>query len=63
MAGEYIIQNPKVSVEKRPGPNYIKTPTSIRKEWTTAKGKKARGGVWYKNDEQSIPFKSSPPSL
>ena len=55
MSEPYIIKKPKVSIEKRPGPNYSRTPTSERKYWDTAKGNKLYGGMWYKNDNMSVP--------
>jgi len=55
MSEPYIIKNPKVSIEKRPGPNYIKTPVSIVRKWNTAKGNNYYGGMWYKNDNLSVP--------
>jgi hypothetical protein len=45
-----IIKNPEMVIEKRPGPNFFKTPLSDYKEWDTAQGKKLYGGTWYKND-------------
>jgi hypothetical protein len=45
-----IIKNPEMVIEKRPGPNFFKTPLSEYKEWDTAQGKKLYGGTWYKND-------------
>jgi hypothetical protein len=50
-----IINNPEVVIEKRPGPNYIKTPLSEYKEWELADGKRGTfGGTWYKVDDKAI---------
>ena len=54
MSEPYIIKKPKVSIEKRPGPNYIKTPLSFPRKWNTAKGYKTYGGMWYRNDNISV---------
>jgi len=53
MSEPKIIKNPKISVEKRPGKNYIKTPLSEWNEWPTAEGIKRYGGIWYKVDTKS----------
>ena len=45
-----MISNPEVVIEKRPGPNYFKTPLSDYKTWDTAQGVKHYGGTWYRND-------------
>lgn len=54
MANTKIIKNPRISVEKRPGKNYIKTPLSEYNEWETADGVFRYGGVWYKNDMKAV---------
>jgi hypothetical protein len=50
-----IINNPQVVIEKRPGPNYIKTPLSDYKDWPLADGRKVNyGGTWYKTNDKAI---------
>jgi len=58
-----IIKNPEVVIEKRPGPNYFKTPLSIPKVWDTAQGTKEFGGMWYKSDAKSAISEVNVPKL
>lgn len=54
MSNQIIIKNPRITTEKRPGPNYIKTPVSDYKEWQVADGVLYTGGIWYRNDKKAI---------
>jgi len=54
MSQPIIVKNPRITVEKRPGKNYIKTPLSEYNDWDTAEGIQRFGGVWYKNDKKAV---------
>ena len=52
-----IISNPEIVIEKRPGPNYIKTPLSEYKTWNTSSGPREFGGTWFNSDFKSVSSK------
>ena len=48
-----LIRNPEVVIEKRPGPNYFKTPLSEYRMWETSVFKEHFGNIWFNNSKKA----------
>jgi hypothetical protein len=48
-----LVRNPEIIVEKRPGPNYFKTPLSEYRMWTTSVFKQHYGNIWFNNSKKA----------